>query len=202
MKYIITKHAKQRRSHHPIREDEILIRWMNIFNEEFNFTTFKVDSTYKITYKGCNAIIKKSKKNIVILITFRGFDTLPENWQQDNKIQLRCREVESRDTIRFTVYRINFNGKKVKCGRIYKNTKTKEKYRLELKKNLVNKYVNLPYKDVLYFNDFSEIEDLIYKNEDEEIFLKDFQRKNQDIPTKTSISDRIKYFLRTIGILK
>lgn len=184
MKYIITKHAKQRRPHHPIREDEFLISWMDIFNKEFDFATFEVGSTYKITSKGASAIIKKEKTNIVILITFRGFGTLPEN-HQGNTIQLKCRKVESRDAIKFTVYRINFKGKKVKCGRIYKNTQTKEKFRLDLKKNLINKYSNLPYNGVVYFNDFSEIENLISKNRDGDIFLNDFPRKNQTVLVKS-----------------
>lgn len=177
MNYILTKHSKQRRPHHPIKEDQYLINWLKAFDEKYDFSTLKIDGAYKI-YIGYNtAIIKRKHKNNITLITFRGFKAPIEKFNFDS---LKIREVENRDAILKPIYRINYNNRTIKCGKIVKNTKTKDKYRLCLKKTLDVKFVIPDFKEDIYFNTFNEIEQFVTKNmDDEKYYLNQFERKEE-----------------------
>jgi len=177
MNYILTKHAKQRRPHHPIKEDAYLKNWLEAFDRKYDFSTLKINSAYKI-YLGYNtAIIKKNDKNTIVLITFRGFKESIEKFSFDN---LKMRETENRDAILKPIYRINYMQKTIKCGSIVKNTKTDDRYRLCLKKNLDTKFIIPDFEEDIYFNTFDEIEQFVGKNkEDEKYYLKIFTRKEE-----------------------
>ena len=175
MNYIFTKHAKQRRPHHPIKEDQYLINWLNAFDKKYDFSSLKIDGAYKI-YIGYNtAIIKRKPKDNIVLITFRGFKIPIENFDFDS---LKIRETQNRDAILKPIYRINYKEKTIKCGTILKNTKTKDKYRLCLKKNLNSKFIISNYEEDIYFNTFDEIEQFITKNKNNgHYYLNQFERK-------------------------
>ena len=177
MNYILTNHAKQRRPHHTIKEDQYLIDWLEAFNKKYNFSSLKIGGAYKI-YIGYNtAIIKRKHKNNIILITFRGFKTPIEKFNFDS---LKIRETENRDAILKPIYRINYNKKTIKCGKIVKNTKTKDKYRLCLKKNLDIKFIIPDFEEDIYFNTFDEIEQFVTKCiDDEKYYLNQFERKSK-----------------------
>lgn len=87
MKYIITKHARQRRPHHQVISKEKLIRLLESINDKFNFADLSNDR-YKISHKGKIAIVQK-KKDALILITQRGFKSL--DYSIENSDQFSCR---------------------------------------------------------------------------------------------------------------
>mgnify|MGYP000635696718 CR=1 FL=1 len=175
MNYILTKHAKQRRPHHEIKEDQYLINWLNEFDKKYDFSSLKIGGAYKI-YIGYNtAIIKKEQKNSIRLITFRGFKVPIEKFNFKN---LKIRETENRDAILKPIYRINYHQKTIKCGTIVKNTKTQDKYRLCLRKNLDKKFIIPDFEEDIYFNIFDEIVQFVSRNKDDEkYYLNTFQRK-------------------------
>lgn len=86
--------------------------------------------------------------------------------------------------------RINFLGEKVFCGTFYLleesdhkkdiDFKDKFKYKLTLQGNVFYKYKNLPVKsNIIYFNDFLELENLIYYSEEDNSYtLNKFERKS------------------------
>ena len=94
LNYIITTHAKQRRSHHPIRSDDELKTIMERFNGFYNFHTLE-DGKYLFRDKGRSAVFKKDGGRIT-LITSRGVDlstefdlnALPELKLEDPEIAL------------------------------------------------------------------------------------------------------------------
>ncbi len=175
MKYIITNHSKQRRPHHSIKEDKFLLNWMKAFDNKFNFSSLKINSAYKIHYKSNTIIIKRKKENIVVLITFRGFPDSIEKFDFDKLI---FREVENRDARLLAIHRINFNGKIVKCGRVLRNTQTKEKYRLTLKKSLDVKFKIPCFEEYIDFNNFKDIEQFVNKDVNDGLFyLNQFERR-------------------------
>lgn len=73
MKYIFTKHAKQRRQHLPIKTDEELIRIMGYLDTFYNFSELE-NGKYSFREGGKAAVFSK-ESNQITLITIRGIDT-------------------------------------------------------------------------------------------------------------------------------
>jgi len=176
MNYIITNHAKQRREHHDIKDESLLKEWMKAYDDYFKFSLLESGQTYKIHARGNTAVIKKKNRYTVVLITFKSYHKEPSLMDISS---LRIRKSENREATLFPIYRINYNGKLVKCGRILKNTKTKEKYTLSLKKNLFKKYVMGYYDENTNYNNLEEIEHLVNLKDDNKYCLNDFERISQ-----------------------
>lgn len=71
MKYIITKHAQQRRKWHKIRSKENLIALAKMFDEKLNMKSLK-DGVYRVL-KGPNAFVFAKDRDKCVVISVRGF---------------------------------------------------------------------------------------------------------------------------------
>ncbi len=87
MKYVFTNHSKQRRPHHTPKTEEELIEVMNCLNEQLNFNSLE-DGKYKIAHKG-NSVILFKKKEVITVITLRGFKNSDDTKNDQLTIRLR-----------------------------------------------------------------------------------------------------------------
>ena len=192
MNYIITKHARQRRKHHTIVDEEILLNLLKDIEAKYLLSNLE-DNTYKIFHKEITAIVKK-KIDTLILITQRGFKSLnytlgelPFKISASQSKKEKIAKQSKKLGVIYKVYRINFKNKKVVCGIIcdLKHSKDNKKnqyknryrYKLSLNPKLFSKYyIPSDIKVNTYCNKPSELFYIIeFKNNT--YFLKDFKRK-------------------------
>ena len=189
----ISKHAIKRRKHYKPIEKDILIDLVKQIDEKYHISK-RDNNSYKIAHNGAIAIIKKTD-NSLLLVTAYGFKRY--NYKIDNinfkvsialSIQERKKIREDNKGIIHKIYRINFLGKKVECGSISDISKSKHskdkkqidifKHKIVLDWKLFIKFENIPMKHYhLYFNDFSEISNIV--NLEDDIFtLNNFERRS------------------------
>lgn len=193
MNISISKHAIKRRKHYTVIDKNILINLVKQIDEKYHISK-KDNNLYKIAYKGAIAIIKKTDTSIH-LVTAYGFKKY--DYKIDNmnfKISIAQSKEERKKTrensrgIIHKIYRINHLGEKIECGAISDITKSEVsrdkkqidifKYKIVLNWKLFIKFVGIPMKDYhLYFNDFSEISNIV--NLEDDIFtLNNFERRS------------------------
>ena len=158
-KYIITKHAMQRRPHHKITPKQELIDFLVKLNHKVDFDTLADNKVSKITRKGFCAIIEK-RKNKYTLITIRGYKKV----DLDN-IDLYITGSNTSlggDKIGIVVCRYNFMGRLVKCGRVGNIYGTDNEKLLVLSPRLKKKYIDLEYNraGIKFFED-KEVANLV-----------------------------------------
>ena len=83
MKYIITKHAQQRRRWHKKRSKENLVALATMFNKKLNMKTLD-DGVYRVL-KGPNAFVFAKDGDKCIVISVRGFKNIEIAKQKDYK---------------------------------------------------------------------------------------------------------------------
>jgi len=194
MNYIITQHARQRRRYKEVESEVVLTNFLIELDMLCSISTRK-NALYKIAYKDICAIVKKETEQL-ILVTQRGFKQydyhltkligkLKVSVTQDKDTK---KQQDEKNGIEHEVFRVNYKGKLVFCGRIldidkskvYKNNPKLRgdfKFTLELDYKLFTKYY-LPKKlnkDIL-FNSVDEIIDIIHF-EDDKYVLNDFKRR-------------------------
>lgn len=196
MKYIITQHARQRRRYKIVESEEVLTNFL-IELDMLCSISIRKNALYKIAYKEICAIVKKETEQL-ILVTQRGFKQYNYDLTElIGKLKVDVSVSHDKDTkkeqdgkhgVEHEIFRINYKGKEVFCGRIldidkskvYKNNPKLRgdfKFILDLDYKLFSKYY-LPKKlskDIL-FNCVSEIIDIVHF-ENEKYMLNSFQRK-------------------------
>ena len=157
-KYIITKHAQQRRQHHEITPKQTIIDFLNKLDKKIDFNTLKQNEISKITRKQFCVIIKREKDKFVI-ITIRGFKNIDLNTIQLYVVDGNTNVNNNIGTI---VLRKNFKGKMVKCGRVGDIYGTDNEKLLVLSPGLKKKYIGLEFNraGIKFFED-EEVKDLI-----------------------------------------
>jgi hypothetical protein len=192
MNYIITKHARQRRKHHKIVDEKILLDLLEQLEIKYQLPNLP-NNTYKIYHKGITAIVKK-EDDALILITQRGFKSvdyslgdIPFKITASQSKKEKLAKQYKKQGVVFEVYRINFKNKKVVCGTICdllqskdkKDTQYKNRYRykLSLDPKLFSKYyIPTDIKIDTYCNKLNELFYII-ELKNNSYFLKNFKRK-------------------------
>ena len=191
-KIIISKHAIQRREHQNPIDKDILINLVKQINDKFAISK-KENNKYKIGYKNTVAIIKKTDDALILITAycFEKYDFKIDNINLKVSIAISKEDRKlNRDINRgmiHKIYRTNFLNKKVECGVICSTVNSKNardkiqkenfKYKLILDWKLFLKFQNIPMKHYhMYFNDFEEILNIVYL-ENEEFIFNDFKRK-------------------------
>lgn len=192
MKYIVTKHAQKRREHHALIPKEILINLLKNLDTQFEVYK-KEDMNYKFFHKSKCAIVKK-QKNTLVLITQRGFDK--NDWIVDSS-KLVCKPARDKEKKEkrindnkgeiSKIYRTNFVGRKIACGRIIDlsqiediNNKSSFKYKLQLDSRLFYKFIiPVGIKHETYFNNFEEITTIVHKVDNESI-INNLERRQEN----------------------
>lgn len=160
MNIFLTNYSKQRRESLPIIEDAEIIPWIEYFDKLFDFNSRK-NAIYKIYFKQRAAIIRKENKKLIV-ITIRGFT----DFSKKEEYFLKIKEVDQK--IEKKIYRKDFNGDIVSCGKIEPET-------FSLKRTLKIKYI------IPFFKRDHDIKDLdtfvYFDKENKKYMLNDFERR-------------------------
>jgi hypothetical protein len=120
--FCLTKHCKQRREHFKIRPNEEMFSILKFFESKVDFSSLEY-SKYKIRFKHSNVAVfkvtksknKRTSKPLkkITLITCRGFEL-------DKLDSMEYLNINKQTDDNLFIYRTNFKGKLVKCGRFSK----------------------------------------------------------------------------------
>lgn len=156
-----------------------LIWLLSQLDRLFNYESLK-PSVYRIESKKLpndTMLVISKRDNKLVLVTQRGFEEHIKNesiFEDDFIIReqpSKADEVYKKQYLYSYIYRTNFNGRKVYCGKIYKKD---EVFHVKIyQKNLDGKFKNLPY-DLFHqeTKDPKNIKYCIYNHTTQEVWLK------------------------------